>query len=145
MTRAESAVFIERGLQGAATHPTQPAEKFFADAALDTQVAKWATALWKHGYTTGCAAAPLQYCPNQIRTRADGSVFFPRILYGPFFSPPASEGIFTDVPIDHWRTGWVEAACQAGPIPACQIVPALRYCLQEPLDRAHAAAMMARA
>ena len=66
MKRAESAVFVERGIHGAEYLPTQPTEVVFADVALSQWYAKWIDGLWDDGYTAGCGTDPLVYCPDQF-------------------------------------------------------------------------------
>jgi parallel beta-helix repeat protein len=145
MTRAESAVFVERGIYGADHLPDQPTEQIFADVPLTEWFAKWATALWNDGYTAGCGTDPLIYCPLQGHTRAEGSVFFLRMMNGADYVPPEPVGLFTDVPITAWYADWVEAAYNAGIIPACQTEPEMLFCPEEPLNRAMAAYMMVHA
>jgi parallel beta-helix repeat protein len=145
MTRAESAVFVERGIHGAGILPNQPTEHIFADVTLTEWFAKWATALWKDGFTVGCGTDPLIYCPLQGHTRAEGSVFFLRMMNGTDYVPPEPVGLFTDVPIEAWYADWAEAAYNAGIIPACQTEPELRFCPEAPLDRAMAAYVMVQA
>ena len=145
MTRAESAVFIERGIHGAETLPDPPMDQIFADVHLEEWFAKWATALWEDGYTAGCGTDPLIYCPIRGHTRAEGSVFFLRMMNGVDYVPPEPGGIFTDVPITAWYADWAEAAYDAGIIPACQMEPEILFCPEDPLDRAMAAYMMVQA
>jgi hypothetical protein len=145
MTRAESAVFVERGIHGAEFLPDDPTEQIFADVPLAEWFAKWATALWEDGYTAGCGTDPLIYCPLQGHTRAEGSVFFLRMMYGSDYVPPEPVGLFVDVPIEAWYADWGEAAYNAGIIPACQTEPDLLFCPEDPLDRAMAAYMMVQA
>jgi len=145
MTRAESAVFVERGIHGADYLPGQPTEQIFADVPLTEWYAKWATGLWEDGYTAGCGTDPLIYCPLQGHTRAEGSVFFLRMMYGAEYVPPEPTGFFSDVPIAAWYADWVEAAYNAGIIPACQTEPEILFCPEAPLDRAMAAYMMVQA
>jgi hypothetical protein len=145
MTRAESAVFIERGIWGADTIPPQPSENIFGDVALVEWYAKWATGLWNDGYTAGCGTNPLVYCPLQEHTMAEGAVFYLRMLNGPSFEPPAPTGIFQDASVDDWYTRWVESAYHAGIYPPCQETPELLACPEDPLTRAMGAYMMVTA
>ena len=89
-------------------------------------------------------ADPLIYYPNSPYTRAEGSVFFLRAKNGVGYLPPAPSGIFTDVHIDAWYAGWVEAAYNEGFLPECSQDP-LQFCPQDQLDRAWAAYMMVQA
>jgi len=145
MTRAESAVFVERGVHGTDYLPVQPTEQIFADVPLHEWFAKWSTALWEDGYTDGCGTNPLIYCPLQEHTRTEGCVFFLRMMHGVDYVPPDPEGMFVDVPLDWWGAKWVEAAYNAGLIPACETDPELMFCPDDPLDRAMGAYMMVQA
>ena len=146
MTRAESAVFIVRGIHGVGFTPPQPTTSVnFGDVPLNEWFAKWTEALWSDGYTSGCSSNPLMYCPDQGHTRTEGTVFYLRMLYGVNYVPPAASGIFDDVPTEFWGAKWIEAAYNAGLIPACQTGPQLLFCPDDPLDRAMAATMMIQA
>jgi hypothetical protein len=145
LTRAESAVFVERGIHGAEALPDQPTQRLFDDVPLEEWFAMWTNALWKDGYTSGCGTDPLIYCPLQEHTRAEGSVFFLRMMQGMDYIPPDPTGLFIDVPAEAWYADWAEAAYKAGIIPACETEPELRFCPEDPLDRAMAAYMMVRA
>lgn len=145
MTRGESAVFVERGIHGAGYLPDQPASQVFDDVPLWEWFAKWAGGLWTDGYTAGCGTDPLVYCPLQEHTRSEGTVFFLRMLHGVNYVPPDPTGIFSDVSVDFWGAKWIEAAYNAGLITACGTSPELRFCPDDPLDRAMGAYMMVQA
>jgi hypothetical protein len=145
MTRAESAVFVERGIHGAGHTPSIPTVKVFEDVLLSEWFAKWVGGLWDDGYTSGCGIDPLIYCPLQEHTRTEGTVFFLRMLNGAGYAPPDAVGIFADVDLDYWGAKWIEAAYTAGLIPAFEISPQLKFCPQDPLDRAMGAYMMVQA
>jgi hypothetical protein len=145
MTRGESAVFVERGIHGAGYVPPDPSQAVFADVPLGEWFAKWADGLWGDGYTAGCGTDPLNYCPLQEHTRTEGTVFFLRMMNGANYIPPDPTGIFSDVSTSYWGAKWIEAAYNAGLIPACATTPELRFCPDDPLDRAMAAFMMVQA
>jgi parallel beta-helix repeat protein len=142
MNRAESAVFVVRGVHGADFTPPDPSEKIFEDVPLTEWYAKWATQLWNDGYTAGCGTDPLIYCPLQEHTIAEGTVFYLRMQNGSDYEPPQAMGIFTDVPLDAWYAKWIEEAYQAGILLPCQTEPELMACPLDPLDRAMGAYMM---
>jgi hypothetical protein len=145
MTRAESAVFVERGIHGAGYLPADPSQAVFSDVPLWEWFSKWATGLWNDGYTAGCGTDPLVYCPLQEHTRTEGTVFFLRMLNGASYVPPDPSGIFADVDVGFWGAKWIEAAYNAGLITACETSPQLKFCPDDPLDRAMAAYMMVQA
>lgn len=142
MTRAESAVFVERGVHGAAYLPANPDSQLFADVPLNEWFAKWTAGLYEDGYTAGCGTDPLVYCPLQAHTRTEGTVFFLRMLNGANYTPPDPSGIFADVDPGDWGAKWIEAAYAAGLVPACETSPSLKFCPDDPLTRAMGAYMM---
>jgi subtilisin len=146
LSRAESAVFVERGQHGAVPDPpyAAPSTPTFIDVASAFWGFGWIESLWTDGFTAGCSADPLAYCPDNQHTRAEGSVFFLRIKNGSGYEPPAPSGVFSDVDLGAWYAGWVEAAYAQGILPECQTSP-LMFCPEAPLDRAWAAYMMVQA
>jgi hypothetical protein len=148
MNRAESAVFVERGIHGVDILPDDPSSQIFDDLPLDSWAAKWASALYADKFTSGCGVDPLIYCPWQGHTRLEGSVFYLRMLHGAEYQPPKPSGVFADLPLEHWGAKWAEAAFNAGLIDACPLktfAPGVYFCPEGPLTRALAASMMVRA
>jgi glucose/arabinose dehydrogenase len=146
MNRGESAVFVVRGVHDAGYLPASPAVQLFSDLDLSSWAAKWADQLFVDGYTAGCGTGPLIFCPWQGHTRAEGSVFYLRMLNGPAFLPPeATAQTFSDVPLDAWYAKWVQAAYDADLIEACATSPSLQFCPDGPLTRGLAAYMMVKA
>ena len=144
MVRAEGAVFVLRGVNEAGFLPPQPSNQIFNDVLINQWYAKWADELWRTGYTSGCNNKPLEFCPNQEHTRAEGTVFFLRMLHGADYLPPEPTGIFEDVSLDFWGARWIEDAFNAGLIPACE-VDANLFCPHDSLTRATAAYIMVQA
>ena len=146
LSRAESAVFVERGHHGAIPDPPYPtpSSTTFADVPSSFWGFGWIESLWQDGFTAGCATNPLAYCPDRQHTRAEGSVFFLRIKNGVSYQPPPPTNLFADVDSGAWYAGWVEAAYNQGILLACQTSP-LAFCPDAPLDRAWAAYMMVQA
>jgi hypothetical protein len=144
MTRAESAVFVERGINGAGYTPSEPTTQIFSDLSLSSWAAKWATSLFNDGFSAGCISEPLQYCPWDEHTRTEGAVFFLRMLRGAAYVPPPAVGTFTDVPAEFWGAKWIEAAYEAGIVNPCADSP-LKFCPDDPLTRGLAAWMMVQA
>jgi hypothetical protein len=146
MTRGEGAVFVERGIHYAGYMPADPTEQIFADVPLYMWYAKWASALWDDGYTAGCGTDPLIYCPELYHTRAEGCVFYLRMLHGYDYLPPdPTEQIFADVALDSWYAKWVYDAYDAELILPCQTEPELLFCPDDDLIRDMAAYMMVQA
>lgn len=146
MNRAESAVFVERGWRGAGHVPSAPAAPVFTDVLLSDWFSGWVDDLWEDGFTAGCIASPLQYCPLQGHSRAEGAVFYVRMQEGPSYVPPvATSQVFADVPLGLWYVNWVNDAYARGLLEPCQTSPSLLYCPTDPLTRGMAARMMVRA
>jgi hypothetical protein len=144
MNRAESAVFVERGIHGTDLVPPQPDAQIFDDLPLTSWAAKWAQALYEDDFTAGCGEDSLIYCPERGHTRAEGAVFYLRMLHGAAYSPPDPSGLFSDVSSAAWEARWVEKAYLEGVLPACGENP-LRICPSDALTRGLAAYMMVQA
>jgi len=146
LTRAESSVFMLRGAYGTIPDPPHPAptSPTFVDVVSSFWGYGWIESLWEDGYTSGCAADPLMYCPDGANTRAEASVFFLRIKFGVDYEPPPPTGVFSDVDQEAWYIGWVEAAYNEDLLPECNSDP-LSFCPDAPIDRAWAAYMMVKA
>lgn len=145
LSRAEGAVFFERGVHGADVTPVQPAEQVFADVPLTLWSAKWVSALWEDALTAGCGTDPPIFCPDQGHNRAEASVFALRILHGPDYVPPTPLGIFEDVVPSMWYAKWVEAAYNDGLINACETTPQLRICPEDLVSRGEMARILVTA
>jgi len=144
MTRAESAVFLERGQHGANYAPPDPTAPHFVDTPVEAWYTKWIEGLWVDGYTVGCALNPPRFCPEQTHNRVEGAVFALRMKNGPSYEPPAAQGMFADLPAIEWGARWAEAAVQAGLLTACAEQP-LRYCPADPVTRGLAAHIVVQA
>jgi hypothetical protein len=152
LIRAESAVFILRGHYGSIVDPPYPppATPTFTDVSPSYWGYAWIESLWTDHFTAGCWTDPMMFCPLRQHTRAEGCVFFMRVQEGVDYEPPTPTGIFDDVPIDNfppdpWYAAWVEAAFNAGLLPACDDVPPINFCPNAPLNRSWAAYMMVQA
>jgi uncharacterized protein YkwD len=145
MNRAESAVFVERGIHGSEYDPQDPTQVLFADVAIEAWYSDWVHGLWDDGYTAGCNTDPLAYCPDQAHTRAEGCVFYLRMMYGADYVPPAPVGYFGDVDSGKWYADWVDACWEAGIGEPCETAPERLFCPDDPLTRAVAAYMMVQA
>jgi peptide/nickel transport system substrate-binding protein len=152
MTRAEMAVFIERGIHGADFMAPSPADQIFSDVALAEWYAKWATGLWNDEFTDGCGIEPLVFCPLQVHTRAESAVYFERLLNGKDFIPPTPfDAHFVDVGVgsdEAWYSKWVYAAFEDNLIQDCEDDANRsdnRFRPEDGLTRAEAACIMAKA
>lgn len=155
MTRAESSVFVVRGLHPGEPGyiPTSPSVQIFDDVPVgetEEWFSKWVDELYEQAFTAGCSLDPPLYCPLDGHERAEATVFYLRMLKGSDFVPPAPTAqIFDDVPlVDEggnpvWYAKWVNAAFEAGIIQECQTdMELMLFRPQDPLTRAEAACMM---
>lgn len=145
MIRAESSVFIVRGIHGANFTPPAVSQPNFIDVQEGGWSEKWITQLYLDGYTAGCETEPMRFCPEQTHLRAEGAVFYLRMLHGANYTPPPATGIFQDVDVNTWYAPWLEAAYNANLIEPCSTSPNLQICPEDVLTRSVAAYMMVQA
>ncbi len=139
VTRAEMAVFLERGLHGPMTTPLDLVPTF-----VDTPghwAEDWIEALFNDGLTKGCGEG--KYCPENPTTRAEMAVFLLRAKYGAAFIPPTATGIFNDVNQNHWAVDWIEKLFIDAITTGCNISPLL-YCPEQAVTRSQMAAFLVR-
>ncbi|MBL8061662.1 MAG: S-layer homology domain-containing protein, partial [Anaerolineales bacterium] len=106
VTRAQMAVFLEKGLHGSAFTPPNVAATFGDTAGHWAE--DWIEALKADGVTSGCGVGI--YCPENSVTRDQMAVFLLKAKHGSAYTPPAvgaSTG-FSDVPTDHWAAAWIK-------------------------------------
>jgi len=102
------------GDAGAADQPVLTVEYLSISTFSDVPADHWAWSyierLYAAGVTGGCAASPLQYCPENTVTRDQMAVFLERGIHGSAYAPPAvGTGTgFNDVLIDHWAAAWIK-------------------------------------
>jgi hypothetical protein len=153
LTRAESAVFMLRGLKGTGyTPPADPAGYVFVNDDWAPSTVSWARSwsegMWDEGMTSGCQTDPLMFCPAATLTRAEGGVFGERIKRGMSYTPPAATHIFTGddwTPASvSWAEAWAEQAYNDGLLLSCGTGP-LKFCPADPLSRSWAAYIIAKA
>ena len=142
VTRAQMAVFLERGLQGSDFTPPA-ASGVFEDVALDYWAAAWIEQFYQDGITKGCDTDPLSYCPEQQVTRAEMAIFLLRAKYGSSYSPPTATGVFSDVSSGYWAADWIEQLYAEGITTGCGDSP-LRFCPDDSVTRDQMAAFLVR-
>ncbi len=138
VTRAQMAVFLERGIHGSSfSPPTVPLT--FTDTTSNF-ARYWIEALKNDGVTSGCG--PSLYCPNASTTRAEMAIFLLRSKHGAGYTPPAASGtMFTDVPSSYWAARWIEQLANEGITSGCG--PNL-YCPNATVTRAQMAVFLVR-
>ncbi len=81
--------------------------------------------LYDEGYTAGCNANPLRFCPDRTMSRAEGAVFMLRANFGSTYIPPAEPwGTFADDwSMGPWAEKWAEGMWAEGMTAGCQYPP----------------------
>jgi glucose/arabinose dehydrogenase len=144
LSRAEMAVFLVRGIHGAAFTPPPATGTLFADVPASFWAAPWIEQLYADGITTGCATSPLRFCPIDLVGRAEMSIFLLRARHGSSYVPPAATGtVFADVPASYWAASWIEQLYSEAVTNGCATNP-LQYCPESTPSRAQMALFLAR-
>jgi len=134
VTRAQMAVFLEKGIHGSSYSPPNVSPTF------NDTVGTWAED-WIDGVTGGCGGG--NYCPDIPVTRAQMAVFLLKSKYGSSYTPPdvgASTG-FNDVPVTHWAAPWIKQLAAEGITGGCG---SGNYCPNNPVNRAQMAVFLVK-
>ena len=140
VTRAQMAVFLERGMRGSGYSPPAPTGNVFLDVGVADFAASFIEQLLQDGITAGCGNG--NYCPNATVTRDQMAVFLLRAMHGAGYSPPPATGMFLDVPLDHWAARWIEQLAAEGITAGCGNG---NYCPAAPVTRDQMAVFLVRA
>jgi S-layer homology domain len=117
VTRAQMAVFLERGIHGSSFIPPPASGNMFLDVAANSFAANFIEQFALDGITAGCGGN--KYCPDGTVTRDQMAVFLLRAKHGVGYSPPAATGMFGDVPLNHWAVHWIEQLAREGITGGC--------------------------
>ena len=117
VTRAQMAVFLERGMRGSGFAPPSATGTVFADVGANDFAAAYIEQLAADGVTGGCGGG--NYCPNDNVTRAQMAVFLLRAKYGSTYSPPVATGVFSDVATGSFGASWIEQLAAEGITSGC--------------------------
>ena len=139
VTRAEMAVFLERGILGSDFKPDPGVGNIFLDVPSDYWAGGWIELLYSDGITTGCGFS--NYCPENAVTREQMAVFLLRAKYGSDYKPPTPTGVFDDVVLSHWSAGWIEQLATEGITGGCGNN---NYCPKDPVTRAQMAVFLVK-
>ncbi|HWC64515.1 MAG TPA: M12 family metallo-peptidase, partial [Thermoanaerobaculia bacterium] len=103
VSRADMAVFVERGLNVFVPPPNQP--QVFADVPPGAYAYDFIEDFSKRGITNGCTATA--YCPSYAVSRAQMAIFLLRAEHGSAYAPPPATGtMFSDVPAGAFAAAW---------------------------------------
>ena len=142
VTRAQMAVFLERGIHGSSYNPpVVGGGTGFNDVSSTYWAGAWIKQLAADGITGGCGSG--NYCPEAPVTRAQMAVFLLRSKYGASYSPPAvgnSTG-FGDLSPTHWAGAWIKQLVAEGITAGCGNG---NYCPESPVTRAQMAVFLVR-
>jgi hypothetical protein len=147
LSRAEGAVLFGRVVYGPTAEPDIQDTADFEDLSPSgnhSWAAPWAFQLWQGGFLDPCLNESLKFCPDNPMTRLDSVQITLRWIFGPNYVPPEAKGLFTDISIHWWGTGWMEEANMMGILGHCENSGALRSCPYASLTRGEAAAMVVR-
>ncbi len=118
VTRAQMAVFLERGMRGYTFVPPAATGTVFNDVGAADFAASFIEQLANDGITSGCGGG--NYCPNTAVDRAQMAVFLLRAKYGSGYSPSAcTVAPFADVPTNHFACAWIQQLAAEGITSGC--------------------------
>jgi hypothetical protein len=114
---------------------------------------KYTQQLYDDGVITGCSSDPVKFCPNDVTTRAQMTVFIVRLLRGEEFTPPEpTQQTYSDAPLYNtdgeriWSGKWIEQATKDGLVQDCGTdMFNMLFRPEEAITRAEAACMMSHA
>jgi len=136
VTRAQMAVFLEKGIHGAGFFPPDVPPTFGDTAGHWAE--DWIEALRVDGITSGCGGG--NYCPNNGTTRAQMAVFLLRSKHGAGYLPPDVSPTFGDT-AGHWAEDWIEQLASEGITAGCG---GGNYCPDNLVTRAQMAVFLVR-
>ena len=138
VTRAQMAIFLEKGIHTSAFTPPNVSPTFLDTAGHFAE--DWIEALKNDGITSGCAAG--FYCPEDSVTRAQMAIFLLKATHGASYSPPPATGTFSDVFAGYWAAAWIERLAAEGITSGCA---AGLYCPESAVTRAQMAVFLVKA
>ncbi len=139
VTRAQMAVFLERGIRGSGYVPPPATGSVFGDVGTEDFAAAFVEQLFADGITGGCGGG--NYCSNDPVTRAQMAVFLLRAKYGAEYRPPSAQGLFADAPLGSFAVDWIETLAAEGITGGCGDG---NYCPGDPVTRAQMAVFLVR-
>jgi hypothetical protein len=118
VTRAQMSVFLLRSKESPEYEPPPASGFVFNDVRANAFAAAWIEELSRRQVTAGCGGG--NYCPDDLVTREQMSVFLLRTLEGSSYSPPACvTPTFADVPCASPFAAWIEEIARRGITAGC--------------------------
>ena len=142
VTRAQMAVFINRGVNGQDFVPEPATGNVFNDVPIGSFAAAWIETFKELKITGGCSVNPPLYCPNDLITRSQMAVFLLRVIHGSAYTPPTATGTaFADVNIGDFAIAWIEQLAKENITGGCGNN---NFCPNDPVTRGQMAAFLTR-
>jgi len=140
VTRAQMAIFLVTSIHYGESYTVPPATGTrFNDVPASYWAAKYIEELARTGITSGCGGG--NFCPDQVVTRAQMSVFLLAAKYGGSgYVYPTAVGIFADVPTSYWAGKHIEQLARDGVTSGCG---GGNYCPEQVVTRAQMAVFLA--
>jgi formylglycine-generating enzyme required for sulfatase activity/V8-like Glu-specific endopeptidase len=148
MNRAQAAAFMLRGNFGQSYVPPVPQHIFHDDWTKGPWAEGWAEGMKDEGFSAGCLANPMKYCPWDQIPREQAVIFALKLKNGKLYTPPPATGtLFADMTNpSFYATAWAEQAYKDGLIPNCGMSGGKpKICPKELVSRGLAAYMIVRA
>ncbi|MBL8062150.1 MAG: S-layer homology domain-containing protein [Anaerolineales bacterium] len=136
VTRAQMAVFLEKGIHGSSFVPPNVLPTFTDTAGNFAE--DFIEALKNDGVTSGCGVGI--YCPDSPVTRAQMAIFLLKAKHGASFTPPDVVSTFTDT-AGHFAEDWIEQLAAEGITSGCG---AGIYCPDSAVTRAQMAIFLVK-
>lgn len=115
-----------------------PIAASFADVPLGDTNFGYIEFMYQAGFSAGCSASPLLYCPVNPVTRGEMAAFMERSKRGANFTKTATGTVFADVAAGAPFAGYIEQMYADGITSGCATGP-LRYCPNDSVTRAQMA------
>ena len=141
VTREQAAILIEKAL--GVFVPSSPMQQTFADVPSTRFSYPFVEDFFARGFTAGCGANPLIYCPDSAVTREQIAIFIERAL-GVSTPPIPAQQTFQDVPTTLFSYPFIEDFFARGIAAGCNTNPLL-YCPTSPVTRGQVAVFLVRA
>lgn len=142
VTREQMAIFLVRAIHGPTFTPPA-ATGVFSDVNTASFTAPYIEQFAADGITTGCATAPLRFCPTNPVLRSQMAIFLLRAKYGSGYTPPPATGtVFADVPANAFGAAFIERLAAEGISTGCGNG---LYCPDASVTRAQMAIFITRA
>ncbi len=139
--RSEMATFLVRAADETGNVPSY--QGYFADVPEGQWYTPYVERLYELGITSGCDTSPRRFCPEGTVLRSEMAALLVRFVEGDT-NLPTYQGIFADVPEDHWYTPYVERLFELGITSGCDVSPS-RYCPGGDVLRDQMASFLGRA